>query len=264
MRLPLKFRPRISQLIVEVLGATILTVLGAYYIYNFAPPEELRLYPNFFAWMRSSPFKLPFLLIAVIFFLSALGLLTVALINLLGGSPFNYLVVDRQGIGYRNFWGEKRFSWKDLGPIQSLQFSIWRARGQQLRFWIAADTLGSAEAGGRFDLWRWGGPSGPNLRVPAATYLGGGWLVGSLALAVDSAASWLEELRLEARIDRLDPNNIPQPPHNFRAPVELEPGADPSALDNAPVKDPEVGLPEPAARSFGARRMPGAGGVVER
>jgi len=263
MRLPLKFRPRISQLIIEVIGAVILTVMGAYYIYNFASPEDLRQYPNLFAWARSSAVKLPFLLIAVVFFLSSLGLLTVAVINLFGGSPFNYIVVDKHGISYRNFWGEKRFSWKDLGPIQSLQFSIWRARGQQLRFWIAADTLGTAEAGGRLDLWRWGGPSGPNLRIPAATYLGGGWLVGSLALAVDSAASWLEELRVEARADRLDTAEISDPPYNFRTPVELAPGADPSALDNAPIAVKLDDLPDHASRSFGARK-PGSGGVVER
>jgi hypothetical protein len=263
MRLPLKFRPRISQMIIEVVGAAIMTGFGGYCLYSFASPAELHQYPSFLAWIRSSPVKLPFLLVSAVFFLSVLCWLTVAMINLLTGSPFNYILVDRQGIGYRNFWGEKRFSWKDLGPIQSLQFSVWRARGQQLRFWVAADTLGTEQAGRSFDLWRWGGPSGANLRIPASTYLGGGWLVGSLPLATDSAASWLEELRLAAKIDRLEAE-VSDPPYNFRAPVELEPGADPSAIDNAPLEGAHPGLPEPGTRSFGARQTPPAGGVVER
>jgi hypothetical protein len=263
MRLPLKFRPRLSQLIMEVAGAAVMTGIGGYYLYNFAPPAELHQYPNFFAWVKSAPLKLPFLLMATVFFLSALAWLTVALINLLGGSPFNYIVVDRQGISYRNFWGDKRFSWKDLGPIRPLQFSVWRARGQQLRFWITADTLGAEEARRSFDWWRWGGSSGVNLRIPAATYLSGGWLVGSLALATDSAAGWLEELRQAAKIDRLEAE-ISDPPYNFRSPIELEPGADPSALDNAPFEAARGGLPEPGSRSFGARRPPSAEGVVER
>jgi caspase recruitment domain-containing protein 6 len=280
-----------------------MTAFGGYCLYNFAPPAELREYPNLFAWLASSPIIVPFVLVTTVFFLGALCWLAVALVNLLAGSPFNYILVDRQGIGYRSFWGEKHFSWKELGPIRSLEFSIWQARGQQLRFWIAADTLGAEAARRGVEWWRWGGPSGAHLRIPATTYLGGGWLVGSLALATDSAASWLEELRQAAKIDRLEAE-VADPPYNFRMPVELEAQADPSALDNAPLGDARpsdarpsdarpsdarpsdarpsdarpsdarpsdarpgvtrVGLPEPGTRSFGARRAPPAEGVAER
>jgi hypothetical protein len=114
-----------------------------------------------------------------------------------------------------------------------------RARGNQLRHWIAADTVAGAGGG---DMWLWTGLAGANLRIPAATFVGSGWLIGSIALATDDAAGWLEELRQLARLDRLGPEDIPPPPAAFRAPLEVEYGDEdfappPAPGEAAPVRD---------------------------
>ncbi len=37
---------------------------------------------------------------------------------------FSYLTVDRFGIQFRTFFGEKSFSWKELGPIRPRWISV--------------------------------------------------------------------------------------------------------------------------------------------
>src|SRR5262249_28628214 len=154
-------------------------------------------------WLHSSPIMIPFLLGSVLLFLTGLGWFTVALLNLFGGSPFNYFIVDAQGLTYRNFMGEQRYSWKDLGPVQAHKISAWQGRGSQRRYWIQADTLGTEQGGGSTDF-DWPSTTG-SLRIPAATYLGSGFMVGGLALSTDEAAGWLEELRQLVRIGHLEP-----------------------------------------------------------
>jgi hypothetical protein len=240
MRLPLKFLPRQGALIGEVVGAGIMVVIALDFLGQYASPADLHRYKSIGDWLHSSPILIPFLLGSFALFLTGLGWCTIALLNLLGGSPFNYFIVDRHGITYRNLMGEQRYSWKDLGPIQSHKVSIWQGRGSQRRLWIQADTLGT-EAGGGSSTYDLPSSTG-SLRIPSTVYLGSNWLVGSLALSTDTAAGWLEELRQLVRIGRLEPDDIPDPPECFRTPIEI-------VYDD----QPEDSAPDPVAAHLAKR-----------
>lgn len=219
MHLPLKFLPRMSQLIADVAGSGILLAFGIAFFSQYASPGDLDRYDGFTDWLRANPVDLPFLLVSIALLLFGLAWLAVAAINLVSGSPFNYLIVDRDGITYRNFWRENRYAWQDLGPIQPVRLSAWQGRSSQRRHWIVSDGFGSAtihSAG-----WFWSNPD-DTLRIPAAVYLGGGMLIGSLDLATSDAAGWLEELRVMAREGHLDTADLPEPPSVFREPVAID------------------------------------------
>jgi hypothetical protein len=222
MRLPLKFLPRISQLVADVIGGVILLGFGLVFFSQYASPSDLERYHGFGEWLHANPLDLPFLLSSVALLLLGLGWLAVTVMNLVSGSPFNYLIVDRAGITYRNFWRENHYPWKSLGPVQSLKLSSWQGRSSQRRHWIAADASGAETVGvGPF----WANPT-DTLRIPASVYLGGGFLIGTLDLATDDAAGWLEELRQLARNGHLEAEDIPPPPANFRTPIAIGSGAD--------------------------------------
>ena len=214
MRLPLKFLPCRSSQIGEVLGAAVILGFGLVMMNNYLPPPPTTNDGNSFGtWLHGDPRSLPFLGLSVLLVLAALGWVTVALVNLFGGSPFRYVIVDRHGITHRTFWHERRYSWKDLDPIQSYVRPFWRSRGNEQRYWIV-EGLPPYRAGA-------------GLRIRATDYLGSGWLSGTMALSTDEAANWLESLRQLARQDRLEPDDIPAPPEAFRAPIELAGGIDP-------------------------------------
>lgn len=220
MRLPLKFLPRMGQLVGDVIGSAMILGIGVLFFSDYASPSDFDRYGGLGPWLRANPLQVPFLLASIALLLFGLAWVTVAVINLVSGSPFNYLIVDRQGVTYRNFWRENRYSWKDLGRVQALNLSSWQGRSSQRRHWIIADTLGTEAGGGNRPFWS--NPEG-TLRIPAALYLGGGMLIGSLDLSTNDAAGWLEELRQLARNDRLD-GEIPAPPSAFRPPVGIDTG----------------------------------------
>jgi hypothetical protein len=203
-------------------------------VVNYLPSEAPRPGQGFADWLGggATP-RLLFLGLSLLVFLGGLGYLTVAVLNLVAGSPFKYLVVDRHGISHRTFFGEKRYSWKDLDEIQPHKISLWRSRSREQRYWIVEGYYGK--------------PGG--LRISAGDYLGGGWLFGDVALATDEAAYWLESLRLLARADRLEPDDFPPPPSVLREPIEID-----YANDGA-AKEPAPDLPHPAERSFGNRTV---------
>lgn len=236
MRLPLKFLPRMSQLVADVVGAGVMLGIGLEFFSNYAAPSDFARQGGFTAWLHADALQIPFLLGSIVLLLLGLAWFTVAVINLVSGSPFNYLVVDRFGITYRNFWRENRYSWKDLGPVRALNVSSWQGRSSQRRHWIIADTLGTEAGGGHGPFWF--NPEG-TLRIPAAVYLGGGILIGTLDLATNDAAGWLEELRQLARTDRLDPEDVSPPPSAFRAPVAVDTAA--SDAHAAPPERPGRG-----------------------
>jgi len=219
MRLPLKFLPRKNQLIADVVGSVILLGFGVDFFGQYAAPANFAPYSGFLEWLRANPLDLPFMLVSIVLLLLALAWFTVAVINVVSKSPFNYLVVDRTGVTYRNFWRENRYGWKELGPIQALKLSSWQGRSSQRRHWIVADALGDDTPFGFGPFW-----SNPThtLRIPAAVYLRGGGLFGSLDPATGDAAGWLEALRQLARIDRLATDDLPPAPACFRTPVEIE------------------------------------------
>jgi hypothetical protein len=251
MRLPAKYLPRQSQHIGNVVGAGIIIVMGLAFMMSYLPDRVTTESLTFSEWIGANRLRLPFLLITIAVLLFGLTVLSVALVNLFGGSPFNHLIVDRFGIRNRTFFGETLYSWKELGPIRSLRLSALRAYGLDRRFWIVSDTF-SGE--GRKDARR---PlSTFNLRIPATAYLGSSWMGGDTGAATDSMAAWLDSLRKLAREETLNPDDVPD------APEELGPGlaiARPSAEAAAPPT-PAPDLPAMADRKFGRRDGP----TVER
>jgi hypothetical protein len=221
MRLPLKFLPRMSQLIADVVGGAIMLGFGLAFFSDYAAPADIDRYNGFLGWLRVNWADLPFMLASILLLLFGLAWLTVAVINLASNSPFNHLIVDRTGITYRNFWRENRYPWANLGLIQPLRFSAWQGRSSQRRNWIVADASGEDKVYGSAPFW-----SNPTdtLRIPANVYLGGGLMIGTLELATSDAARWLEELRQRARDGGLD-TDIPPPPGAFRAPIEIDAAA---------------------------------------
>ena len=228
MHLPLKFLPQRSELILEMIGGVMIIGVGVDFFGDNAAPSDLARYSGFGDWLSNNVAQIPFLLGSIAVLLFGLAWFTVAALNYFSGSPFNYLIVDRVGITYRNFWRENRYSWKELGPIQAVRLTAWRGRSSQRRHWITADTLG-AEGGGSGAFWS--NPVG-TLRIPSAVYLSGGlisgllgggpFLSGTLVLSTNDAASWLEELRQLARNDHLEDEELPAPPSCFRAPISIE------------------------------------------
>src|SRR3979409_548901 len=101
MRLPLKFLPRMSQLIADLIGAARIIGFGLTFFLQYASPEDLQRYGSFGGWWRANAMMVPFLLVSIAFLLAALGWGAVAVINLVTGSPFNYLIIDRIGLTYR-------------------------------------------------------------------------------------------------------------------------------------------------------------------
>jgi hypothetical protein len=250
MNLPVKFLPRQSQHIGNAVGAGIIIVMGLAFMSSYLPDRAAAEHLTFGEWIGVSGVRLPFLLIAIAVMLFGLAALTVALVNLLGGSPFGYLIVDRFGIRTRTFFGETQFSWKELGPIRPMRLSVLRAYGLDRRFWIVSDTF-SGE--GRNDARR---PLATfNLRIPVASYLGSSWLGGNIGPAMDATAAWLESLRKLAREEILNPADVPDPPDELGSgqPMEKPAAAPPSEL---PTSD----LPAMADRKFGRRDGP----TVER
>ena len=219
MHLPLKFLPRMSQLIADVIGGMIMLGFGISFFSDYASPVDFERYHGFFAWLRANPLDLPFMLGSIALLLFGLGWFTVAVINLVSNSPFNHLIVDRDGIIYRNFWRENRYLWKALGPIQPQRLSAWQGRSSQRRDWVVADASGAAKVYGSAPFWS---NATDTLRIPANVYLGGGLLIGTLDLATNDAAGWLEELRQRARDGHLETADIPPPPSAFRTPIEIE------------------------------------------
>ncbi|HVY98771.1 MAG TPA: hypothetical protein VHA35_04675 [Dongiaceae bacterium] len=223
MHLPLKFLPRKSQQLAELVGALIMIGFGIVFFSQYASPEDLQRYGGFGAWLRANTVEIPFLLGSIALLLAALGWLAVAVINLAGGSPFDYLIVDRTGITYRTFWRESRFAWDELGPFQAVRVSAWQGRGSQRRHWIVADGAEGA------------------LRIPSSTYLRGAYLAGSLDLSSGDAAGWLEELRQLARIGRLETEDLPPPPAVFRPPIAIDTTA--QTAQAAPAETAPRGTP---------------------
>jgi hypothetical protein len=203
MHLPLKFLPRKSQQIADLIGALVMLCFGLDFFLQYVSPADLEHYGGFGGWLQANKVAVPFLLASIALLLAALGWLAVAVINFVSGSPFNYLIVDRRGVTYRNFWRESRFSWSVLGPFQAIRVSSWQGRSSQRRHWVVAETDGVA------------------LRIPASAYLRGAFFTGSLDLSSADAAGWLDELRQLARDGHLETDDLPPPPDCFRAPIEM-------------------------------------------
>ena len=249
MRLPVKLLPKQSQHVGNAVGAGIIVIIGLVFLAGYLPDQPPEKGMSFGEWIGVTGIRLPFLLITVLVLLFGLAALTIALINLFSGSPYNHLIVDRFGIRIRRTFGETHFSWKELGPIRPLRLSPLRAYGLDRRFWIVSDTF-SGEA--RIDTRR---PlSTFNMKIPVAAYLGSSWLGGNIAPAMEASAAWLESLRKLAHEEALNPDDVPN------APDELGPGlpvAKPAA-EATTAKAPD--LPAMSDRKFGRRDGP----TVER
>jgi hypothetical protein len=248
MKLPAKFLPKPSQHLGNVVGAVIIIVMGLAFMTSYLPDRTAVENANlsFGEWLGLSGVRLPFLLITVAVLLFGLVALTVALINLLSGSPFAYFIVDRFGIQTRTFFSETRFSWKDLGPIRPLRRSVLQAFGLDRRFWIVSDTF-SGE--GRNDTRR--AFSSFTLRIPVASYLGSSWVGGNIGPSMEATAAWLESLRKLAREESLNPDDAPEAPEALGPGQPLE-----KAAAETPPPAPASDLPPMADRKFGRRDGP--------
>jgi hypothetical protein len=266
MRLPVKFLPRQSQHIGNTVGAFIIILMGLAFMSGYLPDQAAAKHLTFGEWIGTTGPRLPFLLVAIAVILFGLVALAIALINLVGGSPYNHLIVDRFGIQTRTLFTETRYSWKELGPIRPMRLSIMRAYSLDRRFWIVSDTF-SGE--GRNDTRR---PlSSFNLRIPVASYLGSSWLGGNVGPAMGATAAWLESLRKLARADALDPDDAPDAPDELGPgqPLENSPAASLTERPSSARPASELLAPEPPAasdlpamadRKFGRRDGP----TVER
>jgi hypothetical protein len=250
MRLPVKFLPRQSQHLGNAVGGAIIIVMGLSFMASYLPDRAAAEHLTFGEWIGATGARLPFLLISVAVLLFGLAALTVALLNLFGGSPTSHLIVDRFGIRTRTFFGETRFSWKELGPIRPMRLSVMRAYGLDRRFWIVSDTFsGEARNDARRPL------SSFNLKIPVSSYLGSSWIGGNIGPAMDATAAWLESLRQLAREEALNPDDVPDAPEELRSgrPIEKPAATTPP---EAPLPD----VPPMADRKFGRRDGP----TVER
>jgi len=241
MRLPVKFMPKASQHVGNAVGAAVIIGFGLAVMAGYLPDNTTAGKLSFAEWLEAGGVKLPFLVLSSLVPLFGLGALTVALVNLFGGSPFNHLIVDRFGIRSRTFFGEKHVYWRELGPIRPLRLSPFRAFSLDRRFWIVSDTFsGEVRNDARRPL------STFNLRIPVASYLGRAWLGGDVGPAMEATAAWLESLRMLAREDALDPNDIPD------APAALGPGVPLEKPETKPAVA-EPALPPMQERKFGRR-----------
>jgi hypothetical protein len=254
MRLPVKFLPKQSQHLGNVVGAVIVIMMGLAFMSSYLPDRTAaeNMNMSFGEWLGLSGVRIPFLLVTIIVLLFGLVALTVALINLLGGSPFNYVIVDRFGIQNRTFFGETRFSWKDLGPIRPLRRSVLQAMGLDRRFWIVSDTFsGEGRMDGRRAL------SSFNLKIPVASYLGSTWLGGNIGPAMEATAVWLETLRKLAREESLTSETAPDAPEELGPGLPLEaPAIEPSTGAARPTEAAASDLPAMTDRQFGRRDGP--------
>ena len=255
MHLPAKFLPQHNQRIASVVGSVVMTVIGLVFMTDYLPSGAPEKGQSFSQWLSGgNSVQLFFLLVSIGMVLFGLAALAVTLLDLVSGSPFNHLIIDRFGIRCRSFFGEKQVSWKDLGPIRVLRLSTLRG---SRRFWIVSDTFSGEE---RSDFRR---PlSSFNLRIQATAYLGTGWFSSGVSESVDAAAAWLEGLRQMAREDRLESDNAPEAPEPLGTGVALgKPPAEavptPPSAPAAPAPDD---LPPMEERKFGRRD----GSTVER
>jgi hypothetical protein len=246
MRLPVKYIPQQSQRAASVVGALIFAVFGFAMLNSYLPIRAPAKGESFMQWLASDQTEFPLLLLAMAILLSGLAVLSITLIDLLSGSPFHFLIVDRFGIRLHGLFGEKSLSWKDLGPIRP--FRLGPLKGSR-RYWIVSDTFSGED---RNDVRRQ--LSSFTLRIPATPYLGRGWFSGGVAESMETAAAWLEALRKLAREEALDPENAPQAPPAFGPGLPVAP---PSVATKAA---PEPDLPAMADRKFGRRDGP----TVER
>jgi len=220
---------------------------------GYLPQNPVEKGQSFGQWLTGNGALLPFLLPTFAMFLFGLGALAITLIDLLSGSPFNHLIVDRFGIRTRSFFGEKQASWKELGPIRILHLSPLRAFGNSRRLWIVSDTF-SGET--RNDMRR---PLKTyNFRFPASAYLGNSWFGSGVEPAAEATVAWLEALRRLARDEQLDPENVPDAPEALGPGVADGKPADPPPAAAKPAADPD--LPTMEDRKFGRRDQP----TVER
>jgi hypothetical protein len=256
MQLPVKFAPKQSHHLGNVVGAVVIILMGLAFMMSYLPDRTVAENANltFGEWLGFSGVRLPFLLITIAVLLFGLVALTISLINMLSGSPYNHFIVDRFGIQTRTLFSENRYSWKDLGPIRPLRRSVLQAFSLDRRFWIVSDTF-SGE--GRNDTRR--AISSFTLRIPVASYLGSSWM-GNIAPAMDATAAWLESLRKLAREENLKSDTAPDAPEELGAGQPLgqpAPATSPAAKPSKPA-DPD--LPAMADRKFGRRDGP----TVER
>lgn len=257
MKLPVKFVPRQSQHLGNVVGAVIIILFGLVFMNSYLPDRAAteNMQMSFGEWLGLSGVRLPFLLVTVMVLLFGLVALALSLLNMSGGSPHSHFIVDRFGIQVRSLFGETRLSWKDLGPIRPLRRTVLQALGLDRRFWIVSDTF-SGE--GRVDARR--PVSSFTLRIPVTAYVGSSWL-GDVGPAMEATAAWLESLRKLAREDRLDPENAPDAPAELGAggPVDRQTAAEAvRAATKAPSPRPAADddLPAMADRKFGRRDGP--------
>jgi len=253
MRLPAKFLPRQGHHLGNLVGAVIIIVIGLAFMSSYLPDRTLAENASltFGEWLGLSGARLPFLLVTVAVLLFGLMALTLALINLLGGSPYNHFIVDRFGIQTRTFFKETRLSWKDLGPIRPFRRSALQAFGLDRRFWIVSDTF-SGE--GRNDARR--ALTSFTLRIPVATYVGSSWFGGNVAPAMDATAAWLDGLRKLAREEALNAETAPDAPPELGAGQPIDQPAAPAATPAKPAKPLDSELPAMSDRKFGRRDGP--------
>jgi hypothetical protein len=250
MHLPAKFLPKQSQHVGNAVGAVVIIFMGFAFMLGYLPDRTVAENASltFGEWLGLTGVRLPFLLITVAVLLFGLAALTVALLNLFGGSPFAYFVVDRFGIQTKTFFRETRYSWKDLGPIRPYRRTVLQAFSLDRRFWIVSDTFsGENRSDGRRTL------SSFNLRIPVASYLGSSWLGGNIAPAMDTTAVWLESLRKLAREESLNSANAPDAPEALGTPLPIE---QPAVAAAAPSETSPSDLPAMADRKFGRRDEP--------
>jgi hypothetical protein len=252
MQLPVKFVPKQSHHLGNVVGAVIIILMGLVFMMSYLPDRTEAEYASlsFGEWLGVSGVRLPFLLVTIAVVLFGLSALTVSLINMLSGSPYSHFIVDRFGIQSRTFFSDNRYSWKDLGPIRPLRRGALQALSLDRRFWIVSDTF-SGE--GRNDTRR--ALSSFTLRIPIASYLGSSWM-GDINPAMEATSAWLESLRKLAREENLGSGDVPD------APPELGRGQPPEVTPAAakPAKSIDPDLPAMADRKFGRRDGP----TVER
>ncbi len=253
MRLPAKFLPRQGHHLGNVVGAVLIIVMAFAFMSSYLPDRTVAENANlsFGEWLGLGGVRLPFLLVTAAVLLSGLVAQTVALINLLGGSPYSHFIVDRFGIQTRTFFKESRLSWKDLGPIRPFRRSALQAFGLDRRFWIVSDTF-SGE--GRNDARR--ALTSFTLRIPVTTYVGSSWLGGNAAPAMDATAAWLESLRKLAREDALSADNAPDAPEELGAAQPLDQPSASTPVPAKPAKPLDPDLPAMADRKFGRRDGP--------
>jgi hypothetical protein len=257
MQLPVKFVPKQSHHLGNVVGAVIIILMGLAFMTSYLPDraaaENASL--TFGEWLGFNGVRLPFLLITIAVMLFGLVALAISLINMLSGSPYSHFIVDRFGIQSRTLFSENRYSWKDLGPIRPLRRSALQALSLDRRFWIVSDTF-SGEA--RNDTRR--AFSSFTLRIPVTSYLGSSWFSGNIVPAMEATAAWLESLRKLAREENLNPENAPDAPDELGRGLPLEQPAAAPAAATRPARSIDPDLPAMADRKFGRRDGP----TVER